>query len=144
MTIKYQLPEFLTNIVTQAAYEKWLHRKAQGLFRKYKKKADMTATISEYKIAIHKVVDNCCGRDAYSQEQLDWHLLSTYDNEKSKKEGRAYKRKFDLLPSIDHVSGDGTGASDFKICSWRTIDSKNDMSMDEYVDLCKKIIKYNS
>lgn len=93
-------------------------------------------------MAIHEAVIECDGKDAYTHEELDWHLLSTYDNKKSQKEGRAYKLKLSLLPSVDHV-GDGTGKADFKICSWRTNDSKSDMTMDEYVKLCRKIIKFN-
>lgn len=53
-----------------------------------------------------------------------------------------YKIKFAMLPFVDHV-GDGTGKAGFKICSWRTNDSKSDMTMDEYVELCMKIVEFN-
>lgn len=71
---------------------------------------------------------------------MDWTLLSKYDNEQSQKEGKEYKKQFALLPSVDHVS-DGKGVADFKICSSRTNDAKSDLSYDEFVELCTKVIK---
>ena len=98
-----------------------------------------TATVAEYKVAIHKAVCESNGNDVYTGEALDWSLLSQYDNVESKKHGREYKRKFALLPSVDHV-GDGTGPADFKICSWRTNDAKNDLGYDEFIELCCRVI----
>jgi hypothetical protein len=46
-----------------------------------------------------------------------------YSNEESKAQGRDYKDKFALLPSVDHV-GDRLGDADFKICGLRTNDTK--------------------
>jgi hypothetical protein len=142
MPRKYQRPKFLNNIITQESYEKWLKSKTNSHYQRDKGRGNTTATRAEYKLAIHEAVKECGGKDSYTHEEMDWHLLSTYDNKKSQKEGRAYKIKFSMLPSVDHV-GDGTGKADFKICSWRTNDSKSDMTMDEYVELCRKIIKFN-
>ncbi len=142
MRRKYQRPDFLNNIIDQVSYEKWLQRKSQTHYRRDKKRGNKTATGVEYKMAIHQAVIECDGKDAYTQENLSWHLLSTYDNKKSQEQGREYKKQFGLLPSVDHV-GDGTGKADFKICSWRTNDSKSDLSMEEYISLCKKILKFN-
>jgi len=44
-----------------------------------------------------------------------------------------------MLPSVDHI-GDGKGPADFKICAWRTNDAKNDLSYDEFLELCRKVI----
>ena len=44
-----------------------------------------------------------------------------------------------MLPSVDHV-GDGKGAANFKICAWRTNDAKNDLSYEEFLELCRKVI----
>jgi hypothetical protein len=139
---KYQLPVFLDGVIDQASYTKWLYRKSQSHIRRDRKRGNTTATGEEYKMAIHKAVIDCGGRDAYTHEKLDWHLVSTYDNKTSNECGREYKRHFALLPSVDHA-GDGTGATDFKICSWRTNDSKSDMSLKEYIELCGKIIEFN-
>ncbi len=143
MPKKYQLPTFLEKLLDQKSYEKWLQRKSQTHYRRDKRRGNETATGAEYKMAIHQAVIKCDGKDAYTQEALDWQLLSKYDNKKSQEQGRKYKKQFSLLPSVDHV-GDGTGKADFKICSWRTNDSKSDMSMEEYVKLCKRIVEFNS
>lgn len=62
-----------------------------------------------------------------------------YDNEQSNKHGRNYKKRFVMLPSVDHV-GDGKGPADFKICAWRTNDAKNDLSYEELLEFCRKVI----
>lgn len=136
---KYRLPDFLKDIVSQETYDRWLHRKAVTHVRRDRKRGNEKATNSEYKKAIHKAVEESKGKDTYTNENLDWSLLSQYDNDKSKKHGRYYKKKFALLPSVDHVE-DGKSQANFKICSWRTNDSKNDLSYDEFVELCLKVI----
>jgi len=136
---KYQLPEFLRGVVTQLQYEKWLYRKAMAHVRRDRKRGNTSAINAEYKVAIHKAIQECKGVDVYTGEELDWTLLSKYDNEESKNGGREYKKQFALLPSVDHV-GDGTGPAVFRICAWRTNDAKNDLSYDEFVKLCQKVI----
>lgn len=78
-------------------------------------------------------------RDAYTGEKLSWSLISTYDNEEAKKGRRSYKKGFALLPTVDHV-GDGTGSPNFLICSWRTNDSKSDLDLVEFQELCRRIL----
>jgi hypothetical protein len=68
-------------------------------------------------------------------------LISTYDNEQSKKKRRIYKASFALLPTIDHV-GDGLGEANFKICGWRTNDMKNDLTYGELLELCKTVVAH--
>ena len=121
-----------------------MSRKAVAHVKRDKARGNTTATNESYKIAIHKAVCESKGKDAYTNEQLDWSLLSKYNNEQSKKHGRYYKKQFALLPSVDHV-GDGTGEAYFKICAWRTNDAKNDMTYLELVELSKKILNaYNN
>ncbi len=133
----------MADLVEQEVYERWLQRKAVAHVRRDRNRGNLTATNQEYKIAIHKAVCESEGVDAYTGEKLDWTLLSQYDNEESKKDGRKYKKKFALLPSVDHV-GDGTGAANFKICAWRTNDAKNDMSLNEFIQLCKLVVQRHS
>lgn len=140
---KYQLPENMFGLVDQDIYERWLHRKALSHVKRDRARGNTSATNEKYKIAIHQAVCESNGKDAYTNEGLDWSLLSQYDNEQSKKHGRHYKKQFALLPSVDHV-GDGTGTANFKICSWRTNDAKNDLSLNEFIELCKKVVKTNS
>jgi len=138
---KYQRPQFLTDTIDQPVYEKWLQRKSVGHVRRDRNRGNTTATTEKYKIAIHKAVCESNGNDAYTGEPLDWSLLSKYDNAESKMHGRVYKKKFALLPSIDHV-GDGTGPADFKICAWRTNDAKNDLGYEEFVELCRRVVDF--
>jgi hypothetical protein len=140
---KYQLPDNMFNLVDQSIYERWLHRKAMAHVKRDRARGNTNVTNEKYKIAIHQAVCESNGKDAYTNEDLDWSLLSQYDNEQSKIHGKHYKKQFALLPSVDHVN-DGTGAADFKICSWRTNDAKNDLRLDEFIELCKKVVKHNS
>ena len=134
------MPRFLSAIVEQPSYERWLHRKAAALVRRDRGRGNETATNEEYKIAIHAAVCESNGKDAYTNEDLDWSLLSKYNNEQSKVHGRVYKRQFALLPSVDHV-GDEKGSADFKICAWRTNDAKNDLPYEEFVELCRRVVQ---
>lgn len=136
---KYQLPKFLEDVITQAHYERWLHRKALAHIKRDRKRGNGTITNEQYKLAIHKAVEESKGKDAYTDEQLDWTLLSTYDNDESKELKSLYKKKFALLPSVDHI-GNQSDQIEFKICGWRTNDSKNDLDYNEFVDLCKKVV----
>jgi hypothetical protein len=80
-------------------------------------------------------------RDHYTGEQLDWKLVSTYENAASM-EGRAkYKSKFALLPTLDHALDEG-GQRKFVICSWRVNDAKNDLSESEFYELCVRVVKH--
>jgi len=136
---KYQIPEKLATVLEQSTYERWLHRKANTHVQRDRGRGNSTATNEEYKIAIHQAVCQSAGKDAYTGEELDWSLLSKYNNKESKTHGRIYKQQFALLPSVDHV-GDGKGPAKFKICAWRTNDAKNDLTYEEFVDLCRKIV----
>jgi hypothetical protein len=136
---KYQLPRFLEGVITQAHYERWLHRKAMAHVKRDRKRGSEDATNEQYKLAIHRAVENSQGRDAYTNEPLDWTLLSAYDNDESKEQRIGYKKKFALLQSVDHL-GSQTGPIEFKICGWRTNDAKNDLTYQEFVDLCRKVI----
>jgi hypothetical protein len=136
---KYQLPSFLEGVITQAHYQRWLHRKAMAHVKRDRKRGNEGVTNEEYKLAIHRAVDESQGKDAYTDELLDWTLLSAYDNDESKAEKAEYKKRFALLPSVDHV-GNQTGPTEFRICGWRTNDAKSDLSYQDFVDLCRRVI----
>jgi len=138
---KYQLPDFLASTTTQVSYEKWLHGRAVAHVRRDKKRGNKTASNEAYKMAIHRAVIHCGGHDHYTGERLDWSLLSRYSNEESKAQGRHYKATLALLPSVDHV-GDGLGEADFKICAWRTNDAKNDLTHEQFVALCRRVVAH--
>ncbi len=142
MGSKYQMPAFLGGIQKQSTYERWLQRKAAAHIRRDRRRGNTTATQAEYKEAIHGAICESEGVDAYTGENLDWSLISKYNNEASKAHRREYKKKFGMLPSVDHV-GDGTGPADFRICGWRTNDCKNDLNLDELLAFCQLIIEKN-
>lgn len=136
---KYALPEGLRAMTTQEIYERWLRRKAVAHVRRDKKRGNKSATNETYKLVIHQAVCASGGKDAYTLEQLDWTLLSKYNNEASQQGRRKYKAGFALLPTVDHVD-DGLGPADFKICAWRTNDAKNDLTLGEFVELCRRVV----
>ncbi|MBB6184733.1 hypothetical protein [Oleiagrimonas soli] len=141
MSVRYALPAFLEGIHDRAAYVRWLQRKAVAHVRRDRKRGNVTATVSSYKQAIHEAVLASDGVDAYTGEALDWRLLSDYDNATSKEQRRAYKQRFAMLPSVDHV-GDGLGPADFRICAWRTNDCKNDLDLATWIDFCRKVVAH--
>ena len=138
----FGLPPFLEGVTTREAYVRWLQRRAMAHIRRDRKRGNAAASVSEYKRAIHQAVCASGGRDAYTGERLDWGLNSRYNNEESKQGRRTYKAGFALLPTVDHV-GDGTGPADFKICGWRTNDAKGDLSLEEFVALCARVVSAN-
>lgn len=140
---KYAAPDFVVTCSTQAAYSRWLHWRAIAHVKRDKKRGNTTATNESYKKAIHQAVCLSNGKDAYTGEPLDWSLLSKYDNAASQQGGRKYKAGFALLPTVDHV-GDGLGPADFKICGWRTNDAKHDLTLPDFLDLCRRIIGYHA
>ncbi len=139
---KYQLPGFLSSAkLTQVAYEKWLHGRAVAHVKRDKERGNTTTTNEVYKIAIHRAVVCSGGRDWYTGEPLDWSLIGRYRNEESKEKGRSYKAAMALMPTIDHVS-DGLGDADFKISAWRTNDAKSDLTHEEFVSLCRRVVAH--
>lgn len=140
MPRKHSLPAFLSDVVTEQAYERWLTRKAAAHLRRDRKRGH-TGTGALYREAIHAAVVLSRGKDAYTGETLDWHLISTYRNEDSQLGRHAYKASFALLPTVDHVDATATEAS-FKICGWRTNDAKHDLSLSSFLDLCEKALLF--
>ena len=107
--------------------------------RRDRKRGNQTASGESYRRAIHEAVCDSGGRDAYTGEVLSWELLSTYNNDESKLQGRVYRRNLGLLPTVDHI-GDGTGEADFKICGWRTNDAKDDLPYDKFLQVCRSVL----
>ncbi len=141
--LKFSLPNFLDNITSQDRYKKWVYSKARAHYYGDKKREKLGSlkTAEDYRVNIHQAVLISQGRDYYTGEFLDWHLISTYDNTKSKEGRTQYKKTFSLLPTLDHL--DPEKNDKFVICAWQTNDAKNDMSHEEFVALCKKVSKYH-
>lgn len=144
-TRKYQIPDFLSETHSQNEYYKWLINKTHSLVerdRKWLKDQKRTKKIvpQKYTQAIHEAVCECAGRDSYTGEWLAWDLLGKYDTKESKKRKGDYKNDFALLPAVDHAGK--FGVAKFKICSWRTNSAKNNLSLAEFRELCKKVLAY--
>lgn len=137
---KYALPESLKGKTTPEAYKRWLYRKAQAHVGRDREYGNADAIGDLYRAAIHAAVIEGGDLDAYTGEPLDWSLISKWDNEKAKEGKRDYRRKFAMMPTIDHV-GDRRGKPVFKICSYRTNDAKSDMNLSEFKALCRKVLK---
>ena len=141
MARKHSTPGFLDGVVSAETYERWLERKARAHVVRDRKRGH-AAVRAVYKEAIHAAVALSLGKDCYTGETLDWHLISTYKNEESKSGRHKYKSSLALLPTVDHFAAGETEAS-FRICAWRTNDAKNDLSHEDFVDLCKKVLVHD-
>ncbi len=137
---KYELPGFLLGVVTQAKYDRWLQRKSVAHVRRDRQRGNQGAKIADYKVAIHSAVVRSEGLDSYTKEKLHWNLLSKWSNEEAKNRRRQHKREFYLLPTVDHV-GDGSGEPEFKICAMLTNDVKSDLSHEELLGFCEKLLR---
>jgi hypothetical protein len=138
---KYCCPDFLKEQCSEKAYLRWLHRKATTHVRRDRRRRNQSATVSEYKRAIHEAVENGANCDPYTGKRLDWTLISKYNNKEAKRGGRRYKKQFANLPTVDHV-GDGGRKPKFRICSWQTNDAKSDLTDAEFLRLCKAVVSH--
>jgi hypothetical protein len=77
-------------------------------------------------------------RDPYTGEKLAWELISKWV---SHKQPDGYKKKFSLMPTVDHVTADKL---EFEICSWQANDAKSDMSPKEFVEFCGRVADYRN
>jgi hypothetical protein len=135
----YEFPPFLNGRVTKQKYNTWLAHKAKAHVKRDRKRLSSTVTTSDYKQKIHRAVCTSGGIDWYTGENLEWEKISTYDNDESKTHRSHYKAGLALLPTVDHVSGEGN-VYDFVICGWRTNDAKNDLNLQEFLDVCRKVL----
>lgn len=143
MSLKYALPAALEGRIGQDGYIRWMSRIALAHVRRDRARGNMAATREAYMVAIHAAVVSSDGRDAYTGEALRWDLVGTYDNAKSAAGGRAYKATLAMKPTVDHV-GDGSGPAEFRVCAWRTNQAKADLSVDEFVDLCRRVVSFQT
>lgn len=139
---KHFLPSFLAGHVDDVTYEKWLKRKAATHVKRDRKRGLRGVTGAAYRDAIHEAVIHSGGLDVYTGEQLHWQLISQYNNEDSRDGRHHYKAKFALLPTVDHHFDASYLAASFQICSWRTNDAKNDLSIGDFRDLCVRILEH--
>ncbi len=135
---KYDLPKFLNGIVSELNYKKWLQRKATSHRKRDNKRWGSKYTVAEYKKAIHNAAIKSNGFDDYTGETLAWKLINKFDNKQAAKGKAKYKKKFHLLPTVDH-DNPWSKKVEFKICSWILNDVKHDLSIKELKKLVGKI-----
>jgi hypothetical protein len=139
---KYQFPECLENQCDPLEFDRWLEREARAHLRRDRKRGNANATGELYKAAIHEAVAISKGIDMYTGKKLRWDLISKYDNDQSKAKGREYKKEFGDLLTVDHVD-EGLGKPQFNICSWRVNDAKNDLTLDEFLAVCREVLEFS-
>jgi hypothetical protein len=139
--VQYPVPECIREKCDQAKFSRWLHAKASAHVMRDRRRLKNRATVAEYKAAIHAAVAEGGRLDHYTGEELDWGLVSTFNNAAAT-EGRInYKRSFALLPTLDHTE-DEHGQRKFVICSWRANDMKSDMTESEFHQLCARVLRH--
>jgi hypothetical protein len=143
---KYFLPDFLKGIVPEAQYRRWLLRKASHLYHADKKQnrpCVANATGSQYKALIHQAVVNNGPLDPFTGQTLRWRLLGAWDDSFTKNPGKALVKKFSLLPTIDHIDP-CENAPAFEICSWLVNRCKADLTPEEFVAQCRRIVEFRN
>ena len=138
---KRPLPPSLEGRVQPLVYERWLARKAAAHLKRDRKRGYEGISGAAYRDAIHEAVVRSDGKDVYTGEELDWSLISTYNNDDSEFGTHGYKASFALLPTVHRIES-SVSKSGFCICSWRTNDAKHDLSHQAFINLCKMVLEH--
>ena len=118
-------------------YSDLIRKKAEVVTRRDKRR-DGKYSVKEAIKAIHEAFHRCNGFDPYDGSKLNPKLLGEYRNEDAKAQGAAHKRRFAMLPTVDHVKAEPV--ADFQIVSWQTNDAKGDMPPEEFIAYCRRVV----
>jgi hypothetical protein len=139
---KWRLLQCLSSFnLDEGAFCKWLDRKAKAHVRRDKQRGFHHATVPSYKQAILDAIERSQGCDCYTGEKLDWARIGQWRNAEAAERRGDYRREFWMLPSVDHDFTDPNNHI-FRICSWRTNDSKNDQSIEEFLALADSVRRH--
>ena len=119
-------------------YRDLIRKKAEAVTRRDKRR-DGKYSVKEATEAIHQAFHRCKGFDLYDGSKLDLKLLGEFRNEDAKAQGAAYKKRFAMLPFVDHVKAEAV--ADFEIVSWQTNDAKGDMPAEEFIAYCRRVVQ---
>ena len=119
-------------------YSDLIRKKAEAVTRRDKRRGGKYS-VKEAIEAIHQAFHRCNGFDPYDGSKLDPKLLGEYRNEDAKAQGAAHKRRFAMLPTVDHVKAEPV--ADFEIVSWQTNDAKGDMPPEEFIAYCRRVVQ---
>lgn len=138
----YKLPEMLKGKCEEDTCRGWLECQKRRHSKRYSWISSLL-TVS-VKWAIHQAVKARDGNDPYTGSPLRWDLIKSYNNDEAKKKGRAYKRRFADMPTLDHIFDDNDNLTGFEIVSWQLNDCKNDLCPEEFVKLCRAVAIYRN
>ena len=138
---RYELPSVLQGKCTQEDYAHWLYAQAAAHLKGDAKEGDALAALAIYEAVIHDAVCENGHVDAYTGRPLRWELIQACDDDESKQGKREYKDLFADLPTVNREDEE-LGKPRFKICSWRTSDCKNDLTVGELLRFCHEFIEY--
>ncbi len=124
--------------LSDGKYSDLIRKKAEAVTRRDKRRGGKY-NVKEAIEAIHQAFHRCNGFDPYDGSKLNPKLLGEYKNEDAKAEGAAHKRRFAMLPTIDHVTA--KPVADFEIVSWQTNDAKGDMPPEEFIAYCQRVVQ---
>ena len=114
----YPLPSFLEGRCDRAVFAKWLDIKAETLLSRDRNRGKpyaVNASKSGYKQQIYKAVVKSGDRDPYTDDPLAWELIGEWDTASKHPDG--YKKKFALIPTVDHASSDAPDMMPFFLAS---------------------------
>ena len=125
-------------------FSEWVMKKGYSLYQrdlKRTKEKKFKYTYTDYRSKICEAIQNIpdAGKDYYTGKKLNWDLIGQYNNSDAQQEGKAYKRKFALMPTVDHINAEAK--PEFVICSWRMNDAKNDLSEFAFTKLCIRFLR---
>ena len=129
--------------ISDTEFHDWVMKKGYSLYQR-----DLKRTNEKFKYNYNDYRQKICeaikmapdaGKDYYTGEKLDWNLIGKYKNSDAKQNGKAYKRKFALMPTVDHINAEAK--PEFVICSWRMNDAKNDLSECGFTKLCIRFLR---
>ena len=124
--------------LSDGKYSDLIRKKAEAVTRRDKRRGGKYS-VKEAIEAIHQAFHRCNGFDPYDGSKLNPKLLGEYKNEDAKAEGAAHKRRFAMLPTVDHVTA--KPVADFEIVSWQTNDAKGDMPPEEFIAYCRRVVQ---
>ena len=119
-------------------YSDLIRKKAVAVTRRDKRRGG-EYSVKEAIEAINQAFHRCNGFDPYDGSKLDPKLLGTYNNEEAKAQGADYKKRFAMLPTVDHVKAEPV--PDFEIVSWQTNDAKGDLPPEEFITYCRRVVQ---
>ena len=121
-------------------YPGWVQRKAVTHCKRDQKRGG-SGNVQQYRLAIHAAVLASGGRDHWTGEPLDWHLIGTYDSRDPAAGTAEHRKRFAMLPSLGYRTNQPS--PDFVVCAWRTNDAKHDMTPAELLAFCRAVIDHS-